>query len=194
MSGQRRAGFIVTLVILIGVLFIIGSWYINTRNRLITLEESINSAWAEIDNQLQRRSDLIPSLVNTVRGYASHEQEVFTAIADARARMAGAESVQEAAEGYNEMQSALSRLMVVVEQYPDLKANESFIRLQDELAGTENRIAVARRRYNEQVRQFNTGIRTFPGSLFAGSLGLYQRDYFEIDESARTAPRVDFGS
>jgi LemA protein len=183
------------VIAILGVLvFALGSWYIGTRNNLVQLEEQINSAWAEIDNQLQRRSDLIPNLVSTVRGYASHEEEVFTNIADARAKLAGAGSVAETAEGYNEMQGALSRLLVIAENYPELKANENFTRLQDELAGTENRIAVARKRYNDQVQRFNTRIRMFPGSIIAGSMGYEKRDYFEIDDSARTVPTVDFGS
>ncbi len=183
------------VIALLGVLiFALGSWYIGTRNNLVQLEEQIDSAWAEIDNQLQRRSDLIPNLVSTVRGYASHEEEVFTNIADARAKLAGAGSVSETAEGYNEMQGALSRLLVIAENYPELKANENFTRLQDELAGTENRIAVARKRYNDQVQRFNTRIRMFPGSIIAGSMGYEKRDYFEIEESARTVPTVNFDS
>jgi LemA protein len=162
------------------------------KNELIELDESINSAWSEIDNQLQRRSDLIPNFVNTVKGYAAHEEKVYTDIADARSRLAGAQSVEEKAEGYNSMQSALSRLLVVVEQYPDLKANANFIALQDELAGTENRIAVARKRYNDSVRAFNTKIRAFPGSMFAGGMGFSPRQYFEISQSAREVPQVQF--
>jgi LemA protein len=194
MSGKSKAGIIMVIAVLGVLVFALGSWYIGTRNNLVQLEEQINSAWAEIDNQLQRRSDLIPNLVSTVRGYASHEEEVFTNIADARAKLAGAGSVDETAEGYNEMQGALSRLLVIAENYPVLKANQNFTRLQDELAGTENRIAVARKRYNDQVQRFNTGIRMFPGSIIAGSMGYEKRDYFEIEESARTAPKVDFGS
>jgi LemA protein len=192
MSGKSKAGIIMVIAVLGVLLFAFGSWYIGTRNSLVQLEEGINGAWAEIENQLQRRSDLIPNLVNTVRGYASHEEEVFSNIADARAKLAGAGSVAETAEGYNEMQGALSRLLVVVENYPDLKANQNFNRLQDELAGTENRIAVARKRYNDQVQRFNTRIRMFPGSIIAGSLGYSSREYFEIEESAREVPTVDF--
>jgi len=176
-------------------LFIVGGgilWYINTRNDIIRLDETINLTEAEIDNQLQRRNDLIPNLVNTVRGYAAHEHQVFSDIADARARLAGATTMEEKSAGYNEMQGALSRLLVVVEQYPTLQANRNFIALQDELAGTENRIAVARRRYNDSVSTFNVRIRAFPGSIVAGQLGFTRRAYFEIADTARTAPVVAF--
>ncbi len=189
--GRSRIAIGVLVLVVLGI--IIGSWYIKSRNQVITLDEDINGAWAEIDNQLQRRSDLIPNLVETVKGFAAHEEKIFTDIADARARLAGAGSVSEKAEGYNELQGALSRLLVVVENYPNLKSNENFIRLQDELAGTENRIAVARKRYNDKVRSYNTQIRTFPGSTIAGSMGFESRDYFEIDETARIAPTVNFG-
>jgi LemA protein len=187
---MKKTGFIIIGIIALGVILV--AWYISSRNGLIALDESINAAWSEIDNQLQRRSDLIPNFVNTVRGYAAHEEGVFKDIADARSRLAGAQTVEEKAEGYNGMQSALARLLVVVEQYPDLKANQNFIALQDELAGTENRLAVARKRYNDSVGSFNTRIRAFPGSLFAGGLGFTPRPYFEINETARQVPQVNF--
>jgi len=167
-------------------------WYINTRNDLVRLDETINHAEAEIDNQLQRRSDLIPNFVNTVRGYAAHEHQVFSDIANARSRLAGAGTMEEKSASYNEMQSALSRLLVIVEQYPALQANQNFIALQDELAGTENRIAVARRRYNDSVSSFNVRIRAFPGSIVAGNMGFTSRAYFEIADTARVAPVVAF--
>ncbi|GHV85210.1 LemA family protein [Spirochaetia bacterium] len=179
------------LLALTAVMLALNGCFVVT-NELIALDEEINTTWSEIDNQLQRRSDLIPNFVNTVKGYAAHEEKVFTDIADARSRLAGAQTVEEKAEGYNSMQSALSRLLVVVEQYPDLKASANFIALQDELAGTENRLAVARKRYNDSVRIFNTKIRSFPGSLFAGNLGFSPRSYFEIDGSARQLPQVSF--
>jgi LemA protein len=193
MGMKRKAGIGIGILIVLIIVLIFVSWYVRSRNNLITLDENINAGWAEIDNQLQRRSDLIPNLVATVKGFAAQEQEIFSDIANARAKLAGAGTVAETAEGDNEMRGALSRLLVVVENYPDLKSNQNFIQLADELAGTENRIAVARKRYNDQVRSFNTGIRRFPGSIFAGSLGFEQREYFEIDESARAAPKVDFG-
>jgi LemA protein len=192
MSARRRVGCIYGVLAVIVIILIGVSWYVRTRNSLIGLEEQIDAAWAEVDNQLQRRSDLIPNLVNTVKGFASQEEKIFTEIADARARMAGAGTVTEKAEGYEELNGALSRLLVVVENYPELKSNENFIRLQDELAGTENRIAVARKRYNDRVRDFNTKIRQFPGSMLASSMGMEKRDYFEIDEAARVAPKVSF--
>ena len=188
---MKNTGLIVLIVILViagGVVI----WYVSARNSIIQLDETINQTMSEIDNQLQRRSDLIPNFVNTVRGYAAHEQEVFNNIAESRARLAGANTVEEKAAGYNEMQSALSRLLVIVEQYPDLKANQNFIALQDELAGTENRIAVARQRYNNSVSTFNVRIRTFPGSVIAGNMGFTQRAYFEIAEAARQVPLVEF--
>lgn len=179
---------IVAIILIIGVF-----WFVGQQNSLIRLEESIDASWSEVDNQLQRRSDLIPNLVATVRGFADQEQAVFGQIADARARLAGAQTVAETAESYGELQSALSRLLVIVESYPELRSNENFIRLQDELAGTENRIAVARRRYNESVREFNTRIRLFPARMVADRLGMVGREYFEVEESAREVPRVDFG-
>ncbi|MFW5689871.1 MAG: LemA family protein [Spirochaetota bacterium] len=190
----RSKGWIAPVAILVIVVLIGVFWFVGQQNSLVTLEESVDASWSEIDNQLQRRSDLIPNLVATVRGFAEQEEEVFTQIADARARLAGAQGVGETAESYGELQSALSRLLVVVENYPQLRSNENFIRLQDELAGTENRIAVARRRYNETVQQFNTRIRRFPTRSVANMLGMQQREYFEIDESAREVPTVDFGS
>jgi len=191
--ARSSKGWIAPVAIII-ILVVIGIfWFVGQQNSLITLEEGVDAAWSEVDNQLQRRSDLIPNLVATVRGFAEQEEEVFTQIADARARLAGAGSVGETAESYGELQSALSRLLVVVENYPQLRSNENFIRLQDELAGTENRIAVARRRYNESVQRFNTRIRLFPARIVANRLGLEQREYFEIDEEAREVPTVDFG-
>ncbi len=191
MRHKKYTWLIAAAVIL---LLLVGgfSWYVGQRNALIALEESVNGAWSEVDNQLQRRSDLIPNLVATVRGFAAQEQQVFSDIAEARSRLAGAQSVSETAESYQQMESALSRLLVVVEAYPELRSNQNFIRLQDELAGTENRIAVARQRYNNSVQSFNARIRMFPASLFAGGLGLTQRDYFEIDQQARSAPQVNF--
>lgn len=193
--AQRRSytGLIVAAGIVV-LLIIVVSWYAGTRNSLVRMEEQVNAQWSEVENQLKRRSDLIPNLVNTVKGFAAQEEEVFTSIADARARLAGAQGVEETAESYGELQSALSRLLVVVENYPQLRSNENFIRLQDELAGTENRIAVARRRYNEAVRSFNTRVRTFPTALIASSMGFEQKEYFEVPEEDMEVPEVQFES
>ena len=192
MKTKRISSTAIVLVIVAAVVIIALIWYVGTRNSLVQLDESINGAWSEIDNQLQRRSDLIPNLVATVKGFAKQELAVFGEIADARAKMAGAQTVAETAEGYNQLESALGRLLVVVENYPDLKSNANFISLQDELAGTENRIAVARKRYNDEVRTFNTRIRQFPTSIIANGMGFESRSYFEIEEAARAVPSVNF--
>jgi LemA protein len=194
MAKKTTLSVLVILGLVVVLAVIVAGWYVGTRNRFVTLEESIAASWAEIDNQLKRRADLIPNLVNTVKGFATQEREVFTQIAEARAKLAGSQTVPEAAESYNQLQSALGRLLVIVERYPELKSNQNFIRLQDELAGTENRIAVARKRYNDSVRVFNTRIRRFPSSVIANMMGLEKKDYFEVEEGAREVPSVEFGS
>lgn len=194
MAKKGLVNVLVIIGIIVLVLVIFSGWYISTRNTLVTLDESIDASWAEIENQLKRRSDLIPNLVSTVKGFATQEREVFIQIAEARAKLAGSQSVGEVAQSYNQLQSALGRLLVIVERYPELKSNQNFIRLQDELAGTENRIAVARKRYNDSVRVFNTKIRRFPASIIANMMGYEKREYFEIEEAAREVPEVDFES
>jgi LemA protein len=189
---MKRISIIIPAVTIFTIAGSIVLWYIGTHNDLVRLDELINKSMSEIDNQLQRRNDLIPNFVNTVKGYAVHEQQVFDNVADARAHLAGANTVEEKAAGYNEMQSALARLLVIVEQYPDLKANQNFIALQDELAGTENRLAVARKRYNDSVSSFNMRIRSFPGSLVAGNMRFTACAYFEITETTRQVPQVNF--
>ena len=161
-------------------------------NTLVSQEEGVDASWGEVENQLQRRNDLVPNLVNTVKGYAAHEKDVLTTVTEARSRVAGAGTPSEKIEASNQLTGALSRLLVVVEKYPDLKANLNFIRLQDELAGTENRIAVARMRYNEAVRGFNTTAKKFPTNLFAGMFGFEERPYFEAPEAAQEVPKVEF--
>jgi len=186
-------------VLAIVVLFA-GCYIIGQRNALIALDEDVNAAWSNIDADLQRRNDLIPNLVSTVKGYAAHEEGVFTGIADARSKLAGATTMQEKAEADAALTAGLGRLLAIAENYPELKANENFLRLQDELAGTENRIKVARKRYNDDVKTFNRSIRQFPGSLFAGNmpfigLDLKQRDYFEPPQghdAVVVAPKVEF--
>ena len=194
MAKKGLVNVLVIVGVIVLVLVIFSGWYISTRNTLVTLDESIDASWAEIENQLKRRSDLIPNLVSTVKGFATQEREVFTQIAEARAKLAGSQSVGEVAQSYNQLQSALGRLLVIVERYPELKSNQNFIRLQDELAGTENRIAVARKRYNDSVRVFNTKIRRFPASIIANIMGYEKKEYFEIEETSREVPEVDFES
>ena len=191
---------LVVFGIIAAVVVILGGWIISQRNALIALDEDVNEAWSNIDTDLQRRNDLIPNLVATVKGYATHEEEVFTGIADARGRLAGASTMQEKAEADAALTAGLGRLLAIAENYPELKANEGFLRLQDELAGTENRIKVTRKRYNEDVKRYNRTIRQFPGSLFAGNLpfvglNLEQRDYFEPPQGHDVvviAPKVEF--
>lgn len=164
------------------------------RNELIVAEEKTNETWAQVENQLQRRMDLIPNLVATVKGYAAHEREVLIGVTQARAKVAGAGNISEKIKTNNELTSALSRLLVVVERYPDLKANQNFLALQDELAGTENRISVERKRYNEAVRDYNQMKRKFPYYLVIRFMGLSLSDkpYFEAAQGAKTAPDVKF--
>jgi LemA protein len=191
-----RRGTIIALVIL-GVLailiFSVAGWVKGTYNNLVALDENVKTAWSEVENQFQRRSELIPNLVETVKGYASQEREVFIEVTNARSRVAGAGSVQESIDANNALSSALSRLLVVVERYPDLKSNQNFMRLQDELAGTENRLAVARRRYNENARAINIKVRTFPANLIAGAFNFERAALFEAPEEAKEAPKVSFG-
>lgn len=184
---------IVLVVILMIVAFIFGSMYFNRRNQMAIKREAVNAAWAQVDVVLQRRADLIPNLVQTVKGYAVQEQTVFGDIAAARAALVGAKSPQEKIAANNQLDGALSRLLVIVENYPQLKSNENFMRLQDELAGTENRIAVERRRYNETVQDYNTYISLFPNTFIAGMAGFTRNDaYFKTEEGARQAPKVNF--
>jgi LemA protein len=161
-------------------------------NTFVSQEEAIKAQWSQVENQLQRRSDLIPNLVETVKGYAAHETGVFQAVADARAKMAGAQTPEAKIAAANEQSSALARLLAVVENYPQLKANESFNRLMDELSGTENRIAVERMRYNERVQEYNTKRRSFPANVTASIFRFKEYPYFNVPDSAKAVPKVDF--
>jgi LemA protein len=163
-------------------------------NRFTTQEEAIKGSWGEVQNQLQRRNDLIPNLVETVKGFAAQEKSILQALADSRAKLAGARTPQDTIEAANEQSSALSRLLVIVENYPQLKSNENFARLQDELAGTENRIAVARGRYNQAIQEFNTLRRRFPSNVTAKIFGFPEYPYFNAPAAAQTPPKVDFGT
>lgn len=184
-------------ILLIGAIILIltvglYSVSIGTYNKLVRLDEEVKSSWAQVENQLQRRNDLIPNLVETVKGYARHEKELLVEVTRARASMAGAKSINEKIKANNQLSTVLSRLLVVVERYPQLKANENFLRLQDELAGTENRIAVERRRYNESVRRYNTTLRGFPTNIVANLLGFKRAAFFKAPESAKKVPKVKF--
>lgn len=184
---------IVVLVVLLILAFLLGSAYIGRRNQMAIKREAVNAAWAQVDVVLQRRADLIPNLVETVKGYAVQEQTVFGDIAAARAALIGAKTPADKIAANGQLDNALGRLLVIVENYPQLKSNENFMRLQDELAGTENRIAVERRRYNEAVQDYNTYISLFPNSLVASMAGFTRNNaYFKTEEAARQAPKVNF--
>lgn len=171
---------------------IVGLSAISSYNSLVSSETSVESKFAAIDVNLQRRADLIPNLVETVKGYAAHEEEVLTEISDARARLAGAGTPEQKAEADAELTSALSRLLVIVENYPNLKADAQFTRLMDELAGTENRIAVARKDYNDAVAAYNAKIRKFPTSIYAGIFGFEKKPFFQARGGAEQVPEVKF--
>jgi LemA protein len=162
-------------------------------NGIVRKDVAVNEKWGQVQNVLQRRGDLIPNLVQTVKGYAAHEKEVFEYVAAARAKLAGARTPEEVMQANAEVSSALSRLLVVVENYPQLKADQTFIRLMDELAGTENRISVERMRYNASVGEFNTDIKVFPNSIIAGMTGFRAKPFFEAEAKAKEVPKVDFG-
>ena len=184
-------GVFVALLLIVAIA--LGGSFISRRNEMVAQKEAIRGAWAQVDNVLQRRADLIPNLVNTVKGYAAHEQKVFEDVANARAQLGGARTPSERIAANTQLDGALSRLLVIAENYPNLKADQQFLKLQDELSGTENRIAVERRRYNEIVQKYNTGIQLFPNSLVASISGFQREDaYFKAEGTAREVPKVDF--
>jgi LemA protein len=185
---------LIIIVILLVLGFWLGSIFIGHRNEMVRKKEAVNAAWSQVDVVLQRRADLIPNLVETVKGYASQEQKVFGDIAAARAALIGAKTPQDKIAANGQLDGALSRLLVIVENYPQLKSNENFMRLQDELAGTENRIAIERRRYNETIQDYNTYIGLFPNNIVANFSGFTRNEaYFKTEEGARQAPKVNFG-
>nr|WP_312578718.1 LemA family protein [Sedimentibacter sp.] len=186
-----RKGLIAVAVILV-VIGVMAVSFFGSYNSLVALDENVNTQWANVESKLQRRFDLIPNLVESVKGAMAQEQEIFTAIADARSRMAGAKSLSEKVEASNQLEGALGRLLVVTENYPVLKSNENVTALMDELAGTENRISVERDRYNEVVREYNKAIRSFPKNIMAGMFGFESRPYFEATQGADTVPEVNF--
>ncbi len=184
---------LIVLAVLVLIALGIGGMYVGRRNVMVTKNETVKSDWAQVDVVLQRRADLIPNLVETVKGIAAQEQTVFHDIAAARSALIGAQTPADKIAANGQLDGALSRLLVIVENYPNLKSNENFLRLQDELAGTENRIAVERKRYNDAIQDYNTYIGLFPNNIFAGWAGFKRNDaYFNAPESAREAPKVQF--
>jgi len=181
-----------TIWVILAIVAVLAIGGIFSYNSLVTMNETVNGKWSQVENQLQRRADLIPNLVNTVKGYAAHEQQTIQAVADARAKLAGARGPAAKAEANGGLNSALSRLLVVVENYPNLKADQNFRALMDELSGSENRLAVARKDYNESVQSYNTAIRSLPASVLAGPFGFGSKEYFKADDGAKQVPQVKF--
>jgi LemA protein len=182
---------IVAVLVVLGIA--VGLGYVSHRNQMVTLNEAIKSNWAQVDVVLQRRADLIPNLVETVKGFAAHEETVFGDIAKARSALMNAQTPQDKIAANGQLDGALSRLLVIVENYPQLKSNENFLRLQDELAGTENRISVERKRYNDSIQTYNTYIGQFPNNIYASWAGFKRNDaYFQASQTSREAPKVEF--
>jgi LemA protein len=183
--GSGKRNLIIGIVVILFIVFALYSFFGGNYNKFVKMDVAIKAAWSQVENQLQRRYDLIPNLVETVKGYAKQEKDVLVEVTNARAKVGGAGNVPDKITANNQLSGALSRLMVVVEKYPDLKSNQNFLRLQDELAGTENRIAVERMRYNEAVKVYNEAIRSFPANLIASMFNFKESPYFE-------APKVKF--
>jgi LemA protein len=191
----------IVLIAVVVVIFFIISGAVGKYNTMVTMEEGVDAAWSQVENVYQRRADLIPNLVATVKGYAEHEQETFIAVTEARSKVGSInmegitnnpQALQNFQQAQGQLSSALSRLMVVVEKYPELKANQNFLDLQTQLEGTENRIAVERNRYNKAAQAYNTTIRRFPGSIYAGLFGFEKKAYFKAEAGAEKAPQVEF--
>ena len=198
---MKHKGLWITLIVIVIIFVSLFSWVKGTYNTMVTQDESVKTAWSQVENQYQRRMDLIPNLVNTVKGYATHEKETLEGVVNARAEATKTtidpsnlteESLRRFQAAQGELGSALSRLMVVMERYPDLKANQNFQELQAQLEGTENRISVERKRFNEVAQAYNTYIRTFPNNLLSGIFGFQQKAYFSADAGAEKAPTVEF--
>jgi len=186
---------LIVIIILVLIALVVFGQYVGVRNALVTKNEAVKAAWSQVDIVLQRRADLIPNLVETVKGYATQEQTVFGDIAKARSALLSAGTPADKIAANNQLDGAIGRLLVLVENYPQLKSNENFMRLQDELAGTENRIAVERKRYNDTLQDYNTYIQKFPNNIFAGWAGFKPNDaYFKAAEGSREAPKVNFGT
>jgi LemA protein len=183
-------GIIIGVLVLFG--FIFGGIFVSQYNKAIQLNEAVKAQWAQVETQLKRRFDLVPNLVETVKGYAAHEKGVFESIANARKSYFSAQSINDKAKAAGDFESAISRLLMLQENYPQLKANESFLKLQDSLEGTENRISVERKRYNDAARELNTYVKSFFGRFFAGWANVKEAEYFEIPEAEKAAPQVKF--
>ena len=180
------------IIVVIGIIILLGIILISNYNSIVSTSEEVDNKFATIDTYLQRRADLIPNLVNTVKRYTQQEKEIVNSITEAREKMVGATSVSEKAEANDELTSALNNLMVIVENYPDLKSSQNFIQLSDELAGTENRIATARRDYNEAVKEYNLKIKKFPIGIIANMFGYEEKEYFQASEGSQEVPNVQF--
>jgi LemA protein len=190
--GKGLKTTLIVVGVLVLVVFGMFSWVIGGYNKAVSMDESVTASWAQVENQLKRRYDLIPNLIETVKGYATHEKELFENIAQARTQYFQAKGVGEKARASGQLEGVLSKLLLLKEAYPELKANQSFLKLQDSLEGTENRIAVERKRYNDAVRVLNTFIRTFMGRFFAGIAGVSAAEYYEIPEGETETPKVSF--
>ena len=191
MDSKKK--MIIVVLVIIGLLVVSAySFFAGNYNKFVQLDQGVKSSWAQVENQLQRRFDLIPNLVEAVKGYAKQEKDVMIEVTNARSRVGGAATVPDKIAANNELSGALSRLLVVMEKYPDLKSNQNFLHLQDELAGTENRIAVERMRYNEAVKVYNQAIKSFPANLLAGMFGFKDATFFDAPKEAKTAPKVQF--
>ena len=184
---------LIVVAVIVLILVMMGGKYVGVRNDLVTQQEAVKRQWSDVEGMLQRRADLIPNLVSTVKGFAQHETEVFKDIADARAALIGGRTPQDKIAANDQLSGALSRLLVIAENYPQLKSNENFLRLQDELAGTENRIAIERRKYNEALQTYNTTLQLFPNNIVASMSGFTRNDaYFKTQPGADQAPKVQF--
>lgn len=182
----------IVILVIVAIIIVIGAVIGTSYNGLVGKSEEVDNKFATVDTMLQRRADLIPNLVNTVKGYANQEKEIIDSVTEARAKLAGAGTVQEKADADGELTSALNRLMIVVENYPDLKSSQNFINLSDELAGTENRIATARKDYNDAVKGYNVKIKKFPTNVIAGMFGFDEKEYFQASEGSKEVPNVNF--
>ena len=189
---SKKKTLLIVLAVIVFLAIAAYSFFVGNYNKFVSLDTTVKNSWAQVENQLQRRFDLIPNLVETVKGYAKQEKDVMVEVTNARAKVGGAGNVPDKISANNELSGALSRLMVVVEKYPDLKSNQNFMHLQDELAGTENRIAVERMRYNEAVKDYNQTIKSFPANLLAGMFGFKEGAFFDAPKEAKEAVKVKF--